>query len=136
MDCYDILLLQETNIEEDSLLLLSKSKWKMNTGKDVSAGGTFGGLATLWCVENFQLKIWFVTQQWIFIELFHISSKISLALFNLYVPVNFIEKKECWTSLLEFLDVSSPSNSITAGDLNIMLAPNEKKGGVVGKDYF
>ena len=58
----DIILLQETNIEEDPLLLLRKSKWKLNTGKAVSARGTLGGIGTLWCNENFQLKRWFVTQ--------------------------------------------------------------------------
>ena len=99
MDCFDILLLQETKIEEDSLLLLSKPKWKMNAGKVFNARGTSGCLTTLWCEENFQLKICFVTQHWIFTELFHISSKISLALLYLYVPVNFNEKKECWKSL-------------------------------------
>ena len=49
----DILLLQETKIEEDPLLILSKSTWKLNTGKVVSARGTSGGIATLWCDENF-----------------------------------------------------------------------------------
>ena len=52
MDSSDILLLQETKIEEDSLLLLSKSKWKMNVGKDFSVRGTSRGLATLWCEEK------------------------------------------------------------------------------------
>ena len=58
----DILLLQETKIDEESLLLLSNSKWKMSVGKAVNARGTSGGLATLWCEGNFHLKIWFVTQ--------------------------------------------------------------------------
>ena len=62
MDKFDILLLQETKIDDQSLLLLSKSNWKMSAGKAVSARGTFGGLATLWCEENFHLKRWFVTQ--------------------------------------------------------------------------
>ena len=100
---FEILLLQETKIEDESLLLLSKSKWKLNAGKDVSARGISGGLAILWCDENFQLKRWFTTQHWIFIDLFHISSKISLALFNLYVPINYIEKTYCWKSLSVFL---------------------------------
>ena len=59
-----------------------------------------------------------------------------MALFNLYVPVNFEEKKEFWKSLADFLDANLPSNSIIAGDLNITLSPNEKKGGAVGKDLF
>ena len=94
MDPPDILLLQETKIEEESLLLLSKSKWKLNVEKDVSVRGTYGGISTLWCEEKLQLKSCSVTQHWIFTELFHISSKISFALFNCYVPVNFNEKKD------------------------------------------
>ena len=108
MDSSDLLLLQETNIDEDSLLLLRTSKWKLNSSKAVSARGTSGGLTTLWSEEKFHLKRWFVSQHWIFTELFHISSKLTLALFNLYVPVNFVEKKELWKSLADFLDVNSP----------------------------
>ena len=49
----EILLLQETKIEEEGLLLLSKTKWKLNVGRVVSLRGTSGGLATLWCDEFF-----------------------------------------------------------------------------------
>ena len=110
MDPSDILLLQETNIEDESLLLLSKTKWKLNVGKVVSARGTSGGLATLWSDEKFQLNRWFATQHWIFTDLYHISSKISLALFDLYIPVNFNEKKECWKTLSDFIETNSPTN--------------------------
>ena len=71
----------------------------MNSGKAVNARGSYRGLATLWCEENFQLKKEYATQQWIFSELFHLINKTTYALFNLYVPVNYIEKKECWKSL-------------------------------------
>ena len=36
----------------------------------------------------------------------------------------------------DFLETSSPSNVIVAGDLNIIIDPKEKKGGVLGKDPF
>ena len=72
----DILLLQETKIEEESLLLLSKTKWKLTASKAVSARGSYGAIETL-CEEKFQLKKWFSTQHWIFSELFHIASKTS-----------------------------------------------------------
>ena len=85
----EISLLQETNIEEEALLLISNNKWKLNADKAVSARGTCGGLATLWSDEKFQLKNVYATQPWIFTELFHHSSKTSYALFNLYVPVNY-----------------------------------------------
>lgn len=95
METLDILLFQETNIEEDALLSLSQTKWKNNSRKEVSARGTSGGLVTLWSEDMFQLKSSFTTQHWIYADLLHLPSKISLALFNLYVPVNFLEKKDC-----------------------------------------
>ena len=57
----DILLLEETKIKEEDLLLLSKTKWNLDAGKYVSARGTSGGLATLWSAEKFQLNHWFST---------------------------------------------------------------------------
>jgi len=94
MEPLDILLLQETKIEEDALLSLSRIKWNKNSGKAVSARGTSGALATLWLEDMFQLKSSFATQHWIYTKLQHLPSKISLALFNLYVPINFLEKKD------------------------------------------
>ena len=123
----EILLLQETKVEEEVLLILSKNKWKLNSGKVVSSRGTCGGLATLWCEENFQLKNSFSTQQWILTEHFHLASKISISLFNLYVTVKYTEKQACWKSISEFLEVNSLVNIVVAVNLNISLAPNEKK---------
>ena len=93
----------------------------------MSAWGSSDGLATLWEEDLFSLENSFVTQHWIFTELWHTSSKTSLAIFNLYVPVNSQEKRECWNSLAEFLGASNLSNILVAGDLNITLAPKEKK---------
>ena len=76
----------------------------------------------------------FETQHWIFTELRHIPSKISLAIFNLYVPVNFQEKKDCWNSLADFVAANNLSNIIVADDMNITLNPKEKKGVVCGRD--
>ena len=73
------------------------------------------------------------TQHWIFTKLRHIPSKLSLDIFNLYVPVNFQEKKQCWSSLVDFVATYTPSNIIVAGDLNITMDPKEKKG-VCGRD--
>ena len=44
----DILMLQETKIEGGSLLDLSRTKWKLNAGKVVSARGSSGRLTTIW----------------------------------------------------------------------------------------
>ena len=134
MEPLDILLLQETKIEEEALLFLSRSKWKKNAGMAVSARGTSGGLTTLWSEDKFLLKALLSTQHWIYTKLQHITSNISMALFNLYVPVNFKEKKDCWNSLSNFIEIHTPINIIVARDLNIILDPNKKRGGVRGKD--
>ena len=57
----DLLLLQETKIEEDTLLIINKNKWNVNFGKAVSARGSYGGLATLWGKDKFQLLNEYVT---------------------------------------------------------------------------
>ena len=113
----DILLLQDTKIDGAATLLIGKNKWNFNAGKSVSARGSSGGIATLWRDENYQLINWYSTQHWIFTKLFHCSSKTTYALFNLYVPINNLEKKECWLSLSKFLKSNTPANIILAGDL-------------------
>ena len=134
MESPNILLLQETKIDKDSLLFLSKNKWNMDNGIAISARCTCGGLTTIWPMDKFTLLSSFASQHWIFSELQCFVRKIYVALFNLYVPVNHVEKKECWLSLSNFLDSKSLRNIIVAGDLNIALDPSEKKGGVMGKD--
>ena len=82
------------------------------------------------------LKEAYASQHGIFTDIQHIPSKTSLALFNLYVPINLIGKKDCWITLSQFIETHSPINIIVAKDLNIILDPMEKKGGVRGKDHF
>ena len=62
----------------------------------------------------------FETQHLIYNELCHTSSKITFALLNLYVMVQYLEKKECWQTLTNFLEVNSPKTIIAARDLNIV----------------
>ena len=83
MEPSDILLLQETKIEEEALLSIETLKWKKNVGMAVSAWGTSGGLATLWSDDKFLLKPSYATQHWIYTKLRHLPSKISISLFNL-----------------------------------------------------
>ena len=52
------------------------------------------------------------------------------------MPVNYLEKKTCWQSLSLFLENHALKNIVVAGDLNIVLEPKEKRGGILGKDLF
>jgi exonuclease III len=136
IESLEILLLQETKIEGDTLLEISNQKWKKNAEKAISARGCSGGLATLWVKDKFHLEISFKTQHWIFTELRHTSSKISLSLFNLYVPIMYSKKKYCWQSLADFSEIFSPSNIILAGDLNLVFDPKEKREQNSGRDQI
>ena len=129
-----IMLLQETNIDKDSLLSLRKKSWNKHAGLAMSDFGSVGGIATLWIANLFSLSNSHTTQHWIFSELRHIPSMLSISLFNLYVLVNFQEKHDCWTSLNDFIASNSISNVMIAGDLNIMLDSKERKGGICGRD--
>eukprot|EP00253_Pinus_taeda_P004292 PITA_04292 len=127
-------MLQETKIAGQALLEISKTKWKKNTGIAVNARGSSGGLATLWREEQYQLISTHQTLHWIYTELIHIPSKLPISLVNLYVPVNYSEKRDCWKSLAEFLEQETPNNIILAGDLNIVLKAKEKRGGSDSRD--
>jgi exonuclease III len=130
----DILMLQETKIEGEALLEISKNKWQKNTGIAISARGSSGGIATLWKEEQFSLVNSYNTQHWSFTELKHTASKLTIALFNLYVPTVYSEKKDCWKTLIEYLELISPNNIIIVGDLNIVMNGKEKRGGRTSKD--
>ena len=61
IEILEILMLQETKIEGETLLHISSSKWKKNVRKAISARGTSRGLATLWSDEEFSLENSFET---------------------------------------------------------------------------
>ena len=65
---------------------------------------------------------------WVFTKITHKIYGRTVSLFNLYVPVLHAEKIDCWNSLESYLNLKQPENIIVAGDLNITLDANEKKG--------
>ena len=103
MEPTNILMLQETKIQGETLLDISKKKWQKNASKAISSRGSSGGIATLWKEDQFQLVDSFETQHWIFTKLRHRAIKLSLTLFNIYVPVTYAEKKECWQTIFNVI---------------------------------
>eukprot|EP00253_Pinus_taeda_P006538 PITA_06538 len=134
MEATNILMLQETKIEGETLLNTSNSRWKFDSGKVVSARGLAGGIGTFWSKNFFSLESSHVTQHWIYTELRHTVSNFKLALFNMYVPVHYDEKKDCWKTLLDYLELHNPLNIVIGGDLNIILDHKEKRGGTNLRD--
>jgi exonuclease III len=130
----EVLLIQETKMEEEELLRISNVLWKNGPGRAVSARGASGGLATLWDSTKLELVEEAGTTHWIFTKLYHKGSGHLVSLFNLYVPVSFNEKKDCWDSLNSFLNRHNIENLVVAGDLNVTLSLTEKKGGSIVRD--
>lgn len=125
----EILLIQETKLEDFDLLQASKTIWKKGQGKAVSARGASRGIGTFWDSSKFALLEEEGSTHCIYTKLLHKDSGHHLSLFNLYVPILFSEKRVCWDSLKSFLKLHNPENIIIAGDLNITLSSSKKKRG-------
>eukprot|EP00253_Pinus_taeda_P001787 PITA_01787 len=130
----EILLIQETKMEENFLLNTSKSFWRKGIGCAVSARGASGGIATFWDSNIYDLLQKENSTHWIFTKLLHKDSGHQVSLFNIYAPVLPSEKNLCWDSISSYLSLNNPDNIIIAGDMNVTLAANEKRGGSQVRD--
>ena len=130
----DILLLQETKMEDSILYQVGHALWKKGPGIAISSKGASGGIATFWDSTKFELVKEERSDHWIFTNFLHLDSGQQVSLFNIYVPNLFPEKRSCWETLDTFLNQNSPRNIIIAGDLNVTLSSAEKKGGSVVRD--
>eukprot|EP00253_Pinus_taeda_P022475 PITA_22475 len=130
----EILLIQETKMEDLPLLQTSKVFWKKGQGRAVSARGASGGIATFWNNDMYDFLQEKSSHHWLLTQLLHKESGQQVSMFNVYAPVLPNEKKICWNSLHSFLLEQNPGNIIIAGDLNVTLALDEKKGGSIVRD--
>jgi len=89
----EVLLIQETKIEEEALLQVSNKYWKKGQGKAISARGASGGIATFWDISKFDLVNEENSMHWLFTELLHKQSGRRVSLFNIYVLVLLSEKE-------------------------------------------
>ena len=67
----EILLIQETKMEDFVLLQTSKAFWKKGQGKAVSARGASRGIATLWDNSKYDLETEESGTHWLFTKLLH-----------------------------------------------------------------
>ena len=124
----NILMIQETKMEEACFLQLAPFFWKFFEGLAVSARGASGGIGSLWRKDGFNLIHSVSNTHWILSILLHKDSSIQLSLFNIYVPILYMEKKSWWKSIQDCLSSQNINNIILVGDLNITLRFKDKKG--------
>ena len=130
----DIMLVQETKLEENEFLQRSKKFWNKGGTLAVSARGASRGLGTLWNSSKLRLTAKKEHAHWLFTKLQHQESMETFSLFNVYVPVSSKEKETCWESLRNMAEEEDLENILIAGDLNITLSHEEKCGGCIVRD--
>ena len=84
----DILLLQETKLEENEFLQRSKKFWNKGGVLVVSTRGASGGLGTLWNSSKVRLIEKKEHAHWLLTKLQHQDSMDTFSLFNVYILEN------------------------------------------------
>ena len=90
----EILLVQETKMEETVVLQAGKKFWKKGTGIGSNSRVASRGIATFWDSTLYDIEVEERALHWVFTKLIHKISGRSVSLFNLYVPVLYSEKKD------------------------------------------
>ena len=89
----EILLVQETKMEEAAILQDGKKFWKKCPGIANNSRGASGGIATFWDSTLYDIVAEECALHWVFTKLIHKLSGRTVSIFNLYVPVLHSEKK-------------------------------------------
>ena len=117
----DIFLIQETKMEEEAFLQVSKKFWKYKGKAAVSSRGASGGIGTMWNDKEFDAVDIKYSSHWVLTQLRHKASNSLVSIFNIYAPNSIAEKNICWNLLREEKS-NLQGNIIIAGDLNVTLS--------------
>eukprot|EP00253_Pinus_taeda_P022073 PITA_22073 len=98
--------------------------------------GASGGVAIMWSSHLWDCKSFSLNQNWLKVNLVQKDKSCDIIVYNVYIPNQFREKEQCWEELKEDMDKEQNPNVILAGDLNLVLHANEKRGGNFFPDPF
>eukprot|EP00253_Pinus_taeda_P018715 PITA_18715 len=90
----------------------------------------------MWNNEHWDCDSTIYNQNWIRTNLNSKDENCELIIYNVYIPNHYREKELCWKELKESIDSEQTSNIIIAGDFNLILHANEKRGGNFMHDPF
>ena len=109
----DILLIQETKMEEDIFLQVSLKFWKKKGKAASSSRGASGGIGTLWDDMKYEVVDIKHNSFWILTQLRQLDTNNLVSIFNIYAPNSYAEKKpagisfmrkgEIWSGILSLL---------------------------------
>lgn len=123
----EIVLIQETKQNQSEMQLIIEAQ-KFFTRVSSNSRGASGGITTMWNKQQWNCKSSVLKQNWIRTSLVNKEESCDLIIYNVYIPNHFREKEQCWKELKEEIDKEQNSNVILAGDLNLILHANEKRG--------
>eukprot|EP00253_Pinus_taeda_P034575 PITA_34575 len=131
----EILLLQETKQNQHEMQKIIDAQ-KHFSGAISSSRGASGGVVTMWNSQHWDCDSTIYNQNWIRTNLNSREENCEIIIYNVYIPNNYREKELCWKELKESIDREQTSNIIIAGDFNLILHANEKRGGNFIHDPF
>ena len=89
----DILLVQETKLEDAVFLHASKKLWIKSEAREIFARGASRGLGTLWNARKFSVFYEASKTHWLLLKMQNLVTKEIFFLFNVYSPVNVGENR-------------------------------------------
>eukprot|EP00253_Pinus_taeda_P024611 PITA_24611 len=131
----EILLIQETKQNQNEMQKIIDAQ-RHFSGVISSYRGASGGIVTMWNSQNWDCNSTIYNQNWIRTNLNSKEENCDLIIYNVYIPNHYREKEQCWKELKENIDNEQTSNIILAGDFNLILHANEKRGGNFMHDPF
>jgi len=128
-------LIQETKQSQSEMQKIVDAQKKIS-GISSDSRGASGGITVMWNSQLWDCKSSLPNQNWLKINLAHKDESWDLIIYNVYIPNQYREKEQCWKELKEDIDNEQNPNIILAGDLNLVLHANEKRGGNFLHDPF
>lgn len=131
----EIILIQETKLDQTDINKLI-SQQRQYSGCASEARGASGGILTMWDNSRWICSYTNIHQNWIFVKLEGKDNGAEVKIYNVYSPNHYREKEACWSALNTTIEEDPDSNIIFAGDLNLVMHSNEKRGGTFAPDPY
>ena len=136
MESTSILLIQETKKMAEHCLATLKRFYPKGEGLATNVIGASGGLLCWWDNEKFAMHSAIENKNWLFIKLENKEKKEMFWIGNIYGPTIHAQKDSFWKSLEEQCEGKSLLPYFIAGEFNVTISAEERRGGTKVKDPF
>lgn len=128
-------MIKETKLEQQDIRGIVDQQ-KHYVGCTCDSRGDYGGITTLWAHNKWNNISEHIHQHWIRTVLENKIDNQTVVIYNVYAPNQYKEKESCWDDLKASINGETTINIIVAGDFNLILHANDKRGGCFLPDPF